>query len=292
VPHFEKMLDDNALLLRVYAHHARLTGSPLSRRIARETGDFLLRELRTEGGAFAASLDADAGGMEGLTYRWPLDELVEILGGDGNPGGRAASDADGPPAGGAVSGDGTPAGAFTAADQGSGDIRRGDGAVRAALALLGVDPDRPDPEGEVLRLPRDPDDPEWFAAARARLLQVRDRRPQPGRDDIVVLRSNGLAITALAEAGAALDRRDWIEAAGAATDALIGLHRADGRWLRSSFRGAPGPGPATLADSACFAAGLLALYQATGDVTRLRLELARGGRGGGGRVQSGPLSRS
>ncbi|MHC9292179.1 thioredoxin domain-containing protein [Mycobacterium sp. LTG2003] len=81
VPHFEKMLYDNALLLRAYAHLARRTGDPLARRISSETADFVTRELGV-GGMFTSSLDADAAGREGLTYVWTPGELREILGGD------------------------------------------------------------------------------------------------------------------------------------------------------------------------------------------------------------------
>jgi uncharacterized protein YyaL (SSP411 family) len=80
VPHFEKMLYDNVLLLRVYAHWWRLSGSELARRIARETVEFLLRELRTDEGAFASALDADSEGSEGTYYVWNLEKLIEILG--------------------------------------------------------------------------------------------------------------------------------------------------------------------------------------------------------------------
>jgi len=82
VPHFEKMLYDNALLLRVYLHWWRLTGSPLAERIARETADFLLRDLRTPQGGFASALDADTDGIEGLTYVWTPAQLSELLGDD------------------------------------------------------------------------------------------------------------------------------------------------------------------------------------------------------------------
>jgi len=80
VPHFEKMLYDNALLLRVYAHLARAKGDALARRVAEETAEFLLRDLRTSEGGLAASLDADADGVEGLTYVWSPGELVEVVG--------------------------------------------------------------------------------------------------------------------------------------------------------------------------------------------------------------------
>ncbi|OZM83822.1 thioredoxin domain-containing protein [Pseudonocardia sp. MH-G8] len=80
VPHFEKMLYDNALLLRVYAHLARVSEDPLARRVADETAGFLLRDLRTAEGGFASALDADTEGVEGLTYAWTPQQLREVLG--------------------------------------------------------------------------------------------------------------------------------------------------------------------------------------------------------------------
>lgn len=82
VPHFEKMLYDNALLLRVYLHWWRLTGSPLAERVVRQTAAFLLREMRTAEGGFAAALDADSDGREGAFYAWTPQELTEALGPD------------------------------------------------------------------------------------------------------------------------------------------------------------------------------------------------------------------
>ncbi len=89
VPHFEKMLYDNALLARVYAHLWRRTGSLLARRVAQETCDWLIAELRTPEGGFASALDADSDGVEGAFYVWTPDQLTAALG--EADGGRAAS---------------------------------------------------------------------------------------------------------------------------------------------------------------------------------------------------------
>jgi uncharacterized protein len=80
VPHFEKMLYDNALLLRVYTHLWRATDSPLARRVALETADWMVRDLRTAEDGFASALDADTDGVEGLTYAWAPAQLMEVLG--------------------------------------------------------------------------------------------------------------------------------------------------------------------------------------------------------------------
>jgi uncharacterized protein YyaL (SSP411 family) len=82
VPHFEKMLYDNALLLRVYTHLWRATGSPLAERIVRSTADFLVTRMRTPEGSFISALDADTDGVEGLTYAWTPQQLVDVLGDD------------------------------------------------------------------------------------------------------------------------------------------------------------------------------------------------------------------
>jgi uncharacterized protein YyaL (SSP411 family) len=89
VPHFEKMLYDNAQLLRIYLHLWRATGSPLAERVSRQSADFLLRDLATAAGGFASSLDADAEGVEGLTYAWTTEQLIDALGPD--DGRRAAA---------------------------------------------------------------------------------------------------------------------------------------------------------------------------------------------------------
>lgn len=225
VPHFEKMLYDNALLLRVYLHWWRLTGSPFAERIVRETAEWMLREMRTPEGGFAAAWDADSEGAEGKFYAWTPDELVEVLGED-------------------------------------------DG--RWAAALLEVTPAGTFEHGaSTLQLLRDPDDPERWARIRRQLFDARARRVPPGRDDKVVAAWNGLAIAALAEAGALLGEPEWVDAARAAADLLLAVHLGAGeegdRLVRTSRDGRAGTTDAVLEDYADVAEGFLALYAVTGE---------------------------
>lgn len=224
VPHFEKMLYDNALLVRVYAHWWRLTGSPIAERVVRETVEFVLRELRTDHGAFAAALDADSEGVEGRYYAWTPAQLVEVLG-----------ESDG----------------------------------EWAATLLQVTSTGTFEHGaSTLQLPRDPDDLDRWASVRARLFQARAQRTRPARDDKVVASWNGLAIAALADAGAIFDEPLWVEAAAACADFLIAVHLGgpdDDRLGRTSRDGRLGTSDGVLDDYGNVAEGLLALYQATGD---------------------------
>ena len=217
VPHFEKMLYDNAQLLRVYAHWARRSGDPFAHRIARETARFMLDELRADG-MFVSSLDADAAGVEGLTYSWTVDQLREILGVD------------------------------------DGDW---------AATLFGVTSAGTFERGaSVLQLRGDPADPVRFDRVRAALLAARAQRPQPGRDDKVVTAWNGLAITALVEAGFALRRPALLAAAAECARSVLDLHVVGGRLRRASLGGVVGASAAILEDHAALATGLMALYQA------------------------------
>ncbi|MET9261588.1 thioredoxin domain-containing protein [Amycolatopsis sp. NPDC004079] len=219
VPHFEKMLYDNALLLRVYAHLAR-RGSASARRLAEGIVRFLEHDLLTPQGGFAASLDADTEGVEGLTYVWTPAQLNEVLGEDGS----------------------------------------------WAAELFSVTEDGTFEEGaSTLQLRTDPEDFDRFERVRQALLEARAERSQPGRDDKVVAAWNGLAISALAEAGVALERPQWIELARNAASLLLDLHLLDGRLRRSSRDGAVGTPVGVLEDYACLADGLLALHQATGE---------------------------
>ncbi|MFF2095385.1 thioredoxin domain-containing protein [Streptomyces sp. NPDC058202] len=229
VPHFEKMLYDNALLCRVYAHLWRSTGSDLARRVALETADFLVRELRTGEGGFASALDADSDDgtgrhVEGAYYVWTPAELRGVLG-----------DAD----------------------------------AELAARYFGVTEEGTFEEGaSVLQLPQQEGvvDAEKVASLRERLLAARAERPAPGRDDKVVAAWNGLAVAALAETGAYFDRPDLVEAAIGAADLLVRLHMDDhARLARTSKDGRAGSNAGVLEDYADVAEGFLALASVTGE---------------------------
>jgi uncharacterized protein YyaL (SSP411 family) len=227
VPHFEKMLYDNALLLRVYLHLYRATGDAAARRVANETLDFLLRELRTAEGGFASSLDADSEGEEGRFYVWTPDQLVEALGQD----------------------DGEWAARRLGVTE-TGTFEHG----TSVLRLVGTS-----------AAPDDQDEAERFADIRRRLFAARERRVRPGRDDKIVAAWNGLALSALAESAVLLDRPDATEAANDLADLLLRVHVVDGRLRRTSLAGVVGEYAGVLDDYGCVAEGLLALYATTGN---------------------------
>ncbi|MEE1666678.1 thioredoxin domain-containing protein [Streptomyces sp. WAC07094] len=229
VPHFEKMLYDNALLCRVYAHLWRATGSGLARRVALETADFMVRELRTKEGGFASALDADSDDgsgrhVEGAAYVWTPAQLEEVLG---------PEDAE------------LAARYFGVTDEGT--FEQGSSVLQL-----------PQQEGVV--------DAERIASIRSRLLVSRAERPAPGRDDKVVAAWNGLAVAALAETGAYFDRSDLVEAAIGAADLLVRLHMDErARLARTSKDGRVGAHTGVLEDYADVAEGFLALASVTGE---------------------------
>jgi uncharacterized protein YyaL (SSP411 family) len=234
VPHFEKMLYDNALLARAYLHWWRLTGDPMGRRIAVETCDWMVQVLGTAEGGLAASLDADTAtadghGVEGLTYVWTPKELAAVLGAD-------------------------------------------DGACVAELCEV-TEAGTFEDGASTLQLMRNPDDEDELSAteldrwvdARARLGAHRALRPQPARDDKVVAAWNGLAVGALAETGALADRPDLVAAARGVATLLLDVHLVVGGLRRVSRDGVVGAPAGVLEDYANVAEGLLALAAVTGE---------------------------
>ena len=218
VPHFEKMLYDNALLARAYLHGAQVSGEPLFERVCRETLDFALRELRQEEGAFASALDADSEGVEGKFYVWRLDEVREVL---------------------------------------------GDELAAEAIEHFGMT-EGGNFEGANIPVRATPDPPHRDEL-RARLYEARAQRVWPGLDDKRLTSWNALMVTALADAGAALDEPRYVDAAVECADFLVTRMRDDeGRLLRTYNRGQARL-RAVLEDHAFLLEALLALYEATFD---------------------------
>ena len=171
VPHFEQMLYDNAQLARVYLHAWAQTGDARFREVAEGVLDYMVRELTTADGAFAASQDADTDGVEGLTFTWTAAEIREVLGADAAP--------------------------FLAA-YGVTDLGNWEGTT--ILSRVWPDAHTPPPSRADAAFEA------GLAASRARLLERRATRPQPARDDKALAAWNGLAIAAFADAGRLLGR--------------------------------------------------------------------------------------
>ena len=228
VPHFEKMLYDNALLTPVYLHAFQLTGKELYRRIATETLDWTLREMTDEGGGFYSTLDADSEGHEGKFYVWTPDELVALLGEEDARLVAAYFDV-------------TPRGNFEGVN-----ILHLPRTIDTVAERLKVSIER---LGEALDRAR----PILFAA--------REGRVHPGRDDKILTAWNGLMIRAFAEAAWTLDRADYLAVAARAADFVLTHLRRDGRLLRT-HKGGQSKLNGYLEDYAFLADGLLALYAA------------------------------
>jgi uncharacterized protein YyaL (SSP411 family) len=208
IPHFEKMLYDNAQLARTYTHAWQLWKEPLYARIATETLEYLLRDMRDTNGGFHSSEDADSEGVEGKFYAWSYDEFMEV--------------------------------------------------APEAAEYYGITPNG---NFEGLNNPTAAGD-EPPAEARAKLAELRARRVRPGKDDKVLASWNGLAIAALAEAGAAFGRADFVAAASDAATFVI-EHMRDGDRLLHSYRAGRAQIAGFAEDYAFLADGLLALWEAT-----------------------------
>ncbi len=231
VPHFEKMLYDNAQLARIYLWSGQREDNPRFRRVARETLDYLMRDLAHAEGGFFSAEDADSEGVEGKFYVFTAAEFDE-----------------------AAAGDAAVARVYFGVTEG--------GNFEGANILHEAKPI----EEVAAQLDLEPSAVE-AAVARAKegLLAARTRRVRPGLDHKVVTSWNGLAIRALAEAGAVWREDRYVEAARRSAEfVLTHLRRPDGRLLRSWSLGTATI-PAFLEDYGAYAVGLLALYRATGE---------------------------
>jgi uncharacterized protein len=194
VPHFEKMLYDQATLIRAYLHAHLVTGEGRYRRVVEETVDYVLRDLRDAQGGFYSAEDADSEGEEGRFYVWSLEEVADVVGSED-------------------------------LDEVVGYWGLTEGGNFEGHNILHV-------------RDRTAERPAAVERARAALFEHREKRVRPGLDDKVLTGWNGMFTQALAEAAAAFDRDDWMEAARHNARFLLGaLRRPDGRLLRSWQRG-------------------------------------------------------
>jgi uncharacterized protein len=231
VPHFEKMLYDNAQLASVYLAGYQAYGDDRYRQVAEETLDFVARELTDPRGGFHATLDADTAGHEGLFYTWTAQELDEVLG---------AEDA------------GIAKRWFNVEPEGNFEGRTVLATPRTAADVadrLGIG------EGALL---------ESVARIKRRLLEVREHRERPGRDEKVITAWNGLMLRAFADGSRILGRDDFRDVAENNAEFVLEYLQHNGRLLRSWKDGNARIG-GFLEDYAFFIDGLLALYRSTLD---------------------------
>lgn len=232
VPHFEKMLYDNALLSAAYLHAWSVTGRPLYRRIVEETLDWVMEEMSHGQGGFYSSLDADSEGEEGKFYVWQADEVRQALGDDARVFMRY----------------------FEVTPQGNWEGRN----------ILHVSREISDLAQEVGL--SDGDVKLKLEHGRSVLYALRAQRPWPGLDTKVLTAWNGLMMKSFAEAGRALARPDYVETAEKNARFLYRhLRRPNGRLYRSWSEGHGANLNAYLEDYAYLANGVLALYQSTFD---------------------------
>jgi uncharacterized protein YyaL (SSP411 family) len=232
VPHFEKMLYDNAQLASLYLHGWLATGEAEYRRVTEETLDYVLREMTHPAGGFYSAQDADSEGVEGKFFVWSPEEILAVLGDETLA--RTVL-------------------AYWGVD---------DGPNFEGHSILFV----PREPAEVARMLSVPPDELAARLARARrtLYTHREKRVHPGLDDKVLASWNGLTLSALAEAASTLGRLDYLAAAVRNAEFLTSSMVRDGRLLRS-WKDGQARITGYLEDHAMVGAGLLALYEATFD---------------------------
>jgi len=233
VPHFEKMLYDNALLARTYLEAHQVTKQPDYRQVVVEVLDYILREMTDSEGGFYSATDADSEGVEGKFFVWTPDEVREALNNDEDARRFCAC--------------------YDITAQGNWEHTNIPNRMRAIDAVA-----------RELDLTID-ELQETIQRVRPLLYEARKRRVAPSLDDKIITAWNGMMISAMAEAGRVLGRSDYVDAARRAADFLLRIHRtADGRLLRTSRKGRAHL-DAVLEDYAYLGEALVDLYEACGD---------------------------
>lgn len=231
VPHFEKMLYDNALLARLYLHAFQATGNPFYRRVVEETLDYVIREMTAPGGGFYATQDADSEGEEGKFFLWTPEEINRVLGETDGPVFCAAYNV-------------TPGGNFEGKS-----ILNLPKPLEQVAAELDISP-------EILQ--------DTLARGRSALFEAREQRVKPARDEKIITAWNGLMLAAFAEAGRVLNRPDYTTVATRNAGFILSTMSENGRLYRT-WKAEAGKARLMgyLEDYAFYADGLLALYQTT-----------------------------
>ncbi|MGH9881151.1 MAG: thioredoxin domain-containing protein, partial [Pyrinomonadaceae bacterium] len=232
VPHFEKMLYDNALLSRLYLHYCQLTGDEFARTVAEGILDYVVREMTDAQGGFYSTQDADSEGQEGKFFVWSYEEVKSLL---GEPEALLFS----------AYYDVTPEGNF-----------EGQNILHVTKSLQEVASDNnvtPKHLAEVLE------------RGRAKLFSRRETRIKPGRDEKILTSWNGLMLASFAEAAAILGREDYATVARNNASFVLQNLRKGGLLLRT-FKGGQAKLNAYLEDYAFFTDGLLSLYETTGEL--------------------------
>jgi hypothetical protein len=243
VPHFEKMLYDQALISRAYLQAYQATKNERYAQVAREVFDYVLRDMRDEGGGFYSAEDADSEGREGLFYVWEAGEIEEILGDDA----ELFKDYYGVTE--------------------SGNFEEGTSILNLSASIEEL-AEKYGKSGEEIK--------ESIKKSREKLFESRSKRIRPGRDEKVISGWNGLMIASMAYGGAVLGEEKYIRAAEEAADFVTGKLTSKGRLLRY-YKDGQAKGLGYLDDHAFVIAGLLGLYEARFDVKWLKLALELNG---------------
>jgi uncharacterized protein len=230
VPHFEKMLYDNALLTRIYLYAYQQTKNPLYRRIAEETLEYIIRDMTDRSGGFYSSEDADSEGVEGKFYVWTRAEVLSILGAD----------------------DGEVFCKFFDVTE-EGNFEHGNSILNTPRLLEEFATEQNKSIEELNRI---------ITAGKRKLFRAREERVRPGRDDKTLAAWNGLMLTAFAEAANILGRDDYREVALRNAEFITTQLIKDGRLLRT-YKAGQAKLNGYLEDYAYVIEGLLAVYEAT-----------------------------
>ena len=230
VPHFEKMLYDNALLSRLYLHLYQVTRDPQARRVAEETLDYVVREMTDARGGFYSSQDADSEGEEGKFFVWSRADILEVL---GQSEGNLFCDF------------------FNVTEGGNFE---GENILNITSSLKDIATKHSVSLEQAQAV---------IAGARKKLFDRRERRIKPGRDEKVLTAWNGLMLASFAEASAILDRSDYLSVAETNARFLLDHLQKDGLLLRT-YKDGEAKLNAYLEDYACLIHGLISLYEASG----------------------------